>query len=216
MMDKNKTSTNPNKERKSTMNETLTRDNLRVFAREMNSLGIKDVQGYILTGKTKEELLESCEDAVREVYIAKLEKVYENGFLVGAAKEVWAKLSQRHRIAPKKAPKEDAAPEKKSIDQVACEAKAAAAPKPNKVGQGTGEKSQRSPKGAMWTWLRERLERCSASQEVLLTELAACFPHVTEHTLKVFLYGARDKTHGWNKSGIEIAYDAETKTFSKE
>jgi hypothetical protein len=198
------------------MNEILTRDNLRVFAREMNSLGIKDVQGYILTGKTKEELLESCEDAVREVYIAKLEKVYENGFLVGAAKEVWAKLSQRHRIAPKKAPKEDAAPEKKSIDQVACEAKAAAAPKPNKVEQGTGGKSQRSPKGAMWTWLRERLEACSATQTTLLSELSACFPHVTGHTLKVFLYGARDKTHGWNKSGIEIGYDPETKTFSKE
>jgi hypothetical protein len=198
------------------MNEILTRDNLRVFAREMNSLGIKDVQGYIVTGKTKEELLESCEDAVREVYIAKLEKVYENGFMVGAAKEVWAKLSQRHRIAPKKAPREDAAPEKKSIDQVACEAKAAAAPKPNKVEQGTGGKSQRSPKGAMWTWLRERLEACSATQTTLLSELSAYFPHVTEHTLKVFLYGARDKTHGWNKSGIEIAYDPETKTFSKE
>jgi hypothetical protein len=68
----------------------------------------------------------------------------------------------------------------------------------------------------MWTWLRERLEACSATQSTLLSELSACFPHVTEHTLKVFLYGARDKTHGWNKSGIEIAYDPETKTFSKE
>jgi hypothetical protein len=236
MMEKNKTSTNPTKERKPAMNETLTRDNLRQFAKEINAQGIKDLQGFIVTGKTKEELQEACEDAVHEIFSSKQQGVYEGGLLTGAARAVWERLAAPHlqKAGKKKAEKpaeesrescsfelvgermssalSDPSAEEphETIEEVV--AKVTATPKLPRVQQGTGGKTQRSKKGEAHRWLRERLERCQASLPTLIEEMKIRYPHLSDHSVKTFLYGAR--TPKFNKCGVPITMDKQTQIYT--